>query len=117
LADAAFQKVYGNPSNDDVVKELHDKNLSTAEGVAYFVDLLPFKPGKDVSPIVYNSVYGSAAQYSQNIWNQPPHPVDLQAIWTAAGAPTELPASQTAQMAQQLKPRLSVVTGDRASVE
>lgn len=111
LADAAFQKVYGNPSNDDVVKELHDKNLTTAEGVAYYVDQLPFKPGRDVSPLVYNAVYGSAAQYSQNVWNQPPHPQDLHAIWTAAGAPTELPASQLAQTAQQLKPKLEVLQG------
>jgi hypothetical protein len=111
LADAAFQKVYGNPSNDDVVKELHDKNLTTAEGVMFYVDQLPFKPGRDVPPIVYNAVYGSAAQHSQNIWNQPPHPQDLQAIWTAAGAPTELPASQLAQAAQQMRPKLSVVQG------
>lgn len=98
LADSAFQKIYGNPSNDQVVKELINKGLTNAEGVAYYVDQLPFQPGKDVAPIVYNAVYGSASQYSQSVWNQPPDPRDMAAMHAAAGAPGSLPATQVAQL-------------------
>lgn len=109
LADTAFQSVYGHPSNDRVVQELFNAGLDTKEGVAYYVDQLPFQPGKQVSPIVYNAVFGSAAAYTQQIWNQSPDPRDLFAIWQQAGAPGQLQAADAQEAANAAKARLSLV--------
>jgi murein DD-endopeptidase MepM/ murein hydrolase activator NlpD len=109
MADGKFQTVYGHPSNDRVVQELFNAGLITPEGVAYYIDQMPFQPGKQVSPIVYNAVYGSAAAYTQQIWNQPPDPRDLFTIWQQAGAPGQLQAADAMEAANTAKARLSLV--------
>src|SRR4029077_10923143 len=111
LADGAMQKVYGMPANDTIIKELFDKGLGDPSGVNYYVDQLPFQPGKHVDPIVFNTVYGSANQFTQSIWNQGPHPLDLESIWKAAGSPGAIPASQVA-LETLKQPPLHVVGGD-----
>jgi murein DD-endopeptidase MepM/ murein hydrolase activator NlpD len=109
LADSKFQSVYGHPSNDRVVQELFNAGLTNPDGVGYYIDQMPFQPGKQVSPIVYNAVYGSAAAYTQQIWNQPPDPRDLFDIWQQAGAPGQLQAADAMEAANTAKARLSLV--------
>ena len=85
IANSVSQKIYGHDSNDQIVKSLYDSQATTPSAVNFYYSQLPFQPGKDVSPIIYDQVYKSAAAYSQAVWNQEPHPVDLQAIYNAAG--------------------------------
>jgi hypothetical protein len=117
LADGAMQKVYGTPANDDIVKQLYDKGLGDPAGVNYFIDQMPFQPGKHVDPVVFNTLWGDSNQFTQQLWNQGPHPLDLQSIWQKAGSPGALPASQAKLEAMQPAPptpQLSVIQGNQA---
>jgi murein DD-endopeptidase MepM/ murein hydrolase activator NlpD len=110
IANAAFSKAYGYRVPDSLLRDLYNRGQTSPEGVQYEIDQLPFQPGKQVTPLVFNQVYGSAAAWEAAIWNQTPHPLTLQAIYQGAGAPTDVPATQAAQLAQTAKP-LSVVQG------
>lgn len=99
LADAESMRIYGNPSNDTIIKDLYDRGLTSASGVEYGYSQLPFQPGKHVDPIVYNQVYKSAKEYSMGVWNQEPHPLDLQSIWEKGGMPGSIPPSDASDMA------------------
>jgi hypothetical protein len=101
LANEKSQKIYGHDSNDTIIKELYDQGLTVSAGVQYYYDQLPFKPGAGgVPPIVYNTVYRSAAEYTKAVWGQEPHPMDLHTLWQRAGSPDRIGSSEARQAAE-----------------
>lgn len=97
-ADKTSQSIYGHAANDQIISELFNQDLRSASGVQYYYDQMSFQPGQHIDPLVYNAAYHSAQEFSQAVWNDNPHPMQVRDIWTAAGSPGLLNPQESAAM-------------------